>query len=240
MSMSPHTNETAGGYSRWLIMELGSRLNMQSESLDSLSACTAATITREAALDWRFANAWWSSTAAGFGWSSLLPDKDPPSASPFPHVPDSDPQSRTASADPPRTVLLVEDNPTDIFVIKEAIERSGLSVNLHLARDGQEALLYLNDLARNEKPSCPELVLLDLNLPKVGGIEVLRHLRNSSPCSRTPVIVVTSSTAEVDRAAVRNLGAEAYFLKPTTLSAYMELGQVVARFLRRPEKGGES
>jgi CheY-like chemotaxis protein len=129
-------------------------------------------------------------------------------------------------------VLLVEDNPTDVFVIKEAIERSGLDLNLRVARNGQEALHYLQDLARAEKPSCPALVLLDLNLPKVGGIEVLRKLRSSSPCSRTPVIVVTSSTAEADRAAVRRLGAEAYFQKPTSLAAYMELGEVVKRILR--------
>ncbi len=137
-------------------------------------------------------------------------------------------------------MLLVEDNPTDVFVIKEAIERSGLNLNLRIARNGQEALLYLQDLAGSEKPSCPALVLLDLNLPKVGGIEVLRHLRSSSLCSRTPVIVVTSSTAETDRAAVRHLGAEAYFQKPTSLSAYMELAEVVKRILRPGEEDGES
>jgi CheY-like chemotaxis protein len=132
----------------------------------------------------------------------------------------------------PRTVLLIEDNPTDVFVIKEAIERSGLDVNLRIASNGEEALLYLQELARSEKPSCPALVLLDLNLPKVGGIEVLRKLRNSSLCKQTPVIVVTSSPAETDRAAVRRLGAEAYFEKPTSLVAYMELGELVKRFLR--------
>jgi len=108
-------------------------------------------------------------------------------------------------------VLLVEDNPTDVFVIKEAIERSGLDLDLHLATNGEEALVYLQNLAKSEKPLCPALVLLDLNLPKIGGIEVLRKLRGSSPCNQTPVIVVTSSTAESDRAAVRRLGAEAYF-----------------------------
>jgi CheY-like chemotaxis protein len=137
-------------------------------------------------------------------------------------------------------VLLVEDNATDVFVIKEALERSGLDLNLRIARNGQEALLYLQELERAEKPSCPALVLLDLNLPKVGGLEVLRRLRSGSPCSRTPVIVVTSSTAESDRAAVRRLGAEAYFEKPTSLAAYMELGQVVKRILRAVGEGRDS
>ena len=129
-------------------------------------------------------------------------------------------------------MLLIEDNPTDVFVIKEALERSGLQLNLRLASNGEEALRYLEDLAGSENPSCPALILLDLNLPKIGGIEVLRHLRSTSPCSRTPVIVVTSSTAEADRAAVRRLGAEAYFQKPTSLAAYMELAEVVKRILR--------
>jgi CheY-like chemotaxis protein len=136
--------------------------------------------------------------------------------------------------------LLVEDNPTDVFVIREAIARSGLKLNLRIASNGEEALRYLRDLARAEKPACPALVLLDLNLPKVGGIEVLQHLRNSSLCSRMPVIVVTSSTAEADRAAVRRLGAEAYFQKPTSLAAYMELAEVIKRVLRSAEEGRDS
>jgi CheY-like chemotaxis protein len=137
-------------------------------------------------------------------------------------------------------VLLVEDNPTDVFVIKEAIERSGLDLNLRVASNGEEALLYLQGLSGSEKTSCPALVLLDLNLPKVGGIEVLRKLRSSSPCNHTPVIVVTSSIAEADRAAVRRLGAEAYFEKPTSLEAYMELAEVVKRILGHSQEGRDS
>ena len=173
----------------------------------------------------------------------------------------------------PRTLLLVEDNPTDIFVIGELLEKSGLNPTLQIANNGYEALQYLEDLvpsckssrthlwggpsacaglpaplfcdanfcklvlAKGEYPSCPALVLLDLNLPKVAGIEVLRHLRNSTPCSRTPVIVVTSSTAEADRTAVERLGADAYFQKPTSLTAYMELTQLIRRFLGALEEG---
>jgi CheY-like chemotaxis protein len=136
-------------------------------------------------------------------------------------------------------VLLVEDNPTDVLVIKEAMDRSGLNIDLRIATNGQEAISYLQDLAASKKP-CPELVLLDLNLPKVGGLEVLRHLRSSSPCSRSQVIVVTSSTAESDRAAVQRLGAEAYFHKPTSLSAYMELAEIVKRVLVPGDGGGSN
>ncbi|HXJ14704.1 MAG TPA: response regulator, partial [Candidatus Limnocylindrales bacterium] len=140
----------------------------------------------------------------------------------------------------PCTVLLVEDNPTDVFVIREAIEASGLDLKIRIAGDGQEALWYLQDLAGNENVSCPALVLLDLNLPKVDGIEVLRQLRGGSRCSRTPVVVVTSSTAEEDRAAVLRLGAESYFQKPNTLAAYKELAQVIKRLLRPSEETHQS
>jgi two-component system, chemotaxis family, response regulator Rcp1 len=131
--------------------------------------------------------------------------------------------------------LLVEDNPIDVFVIKEAIRKSGLKINLRIASDGQDALEYLQKLAASEKPSCPALVLLDLNLPKVTGIEVLQHLRRSSPCSHTPVIVVSSSTADSDRAAVQRLGAQAYFQKPKNLVAYMEVTRLIERFLGSAE-----
>ncbi len=128
-------------------------------------------------------------------------------------------------------MLLVEDNPTDVFVIKEVIERCELNLNLHVATDGQDALQYLQRLATAEEAACPALVLLDLNIPKVDGIEVLRRLRSGSRCNRAPVIVVTSSTAETDRVAVQRLGAEAYFQKPKSLAAYMELANLIKQYV---------
>ncbi len=130
-------------------------------------------------------------------------------------------------------MLLVEDNPTDVFVIAEVLEKCGPSLRLHVASDGQDALNYLQQVARDESTECPALVLLDLNVPKVPGVEVLRQLRSGSRCRRTPVIVVTSSTADGDRAAAQSLGAEAYFPKPNDLAAYAELGQLVIHILGR-------
>lgn len=136
-------------------------------------------------------------------------------------------------------MLLVEDNSTDVFVISEAIEASGLDLDLRVASDGQDALRYLQNLTRSEETPCPALVLLDLNLPKVSGIEVLRHLRNNSRCERTPVIVITSSMVEADRAAVERLGAEGYFHKPRSLEAYMELARLMNQVLRAAGEGQE-
>lgn len=128
-------------------------------------------------------------------------------------------------------MLLVEDNPTDVFVIREVIEECELNLRLRIANDGQDALQYLEELGRTEKSKCPALVLLDLNLPKVPGIEVLRRLREGSACNRVPVIVVTSSTEESDRAAVQGLGAEAFFQKPRELTAYRQLAELIKRVL---------
>jgi CheY-like chemotaxis protein len=133
-------------------------------------------------------------------------------------------------------VLLVEDNPTDVFVIKEVLDLCGPNLDVRLVTEGQAAMLYLQELARDEKAPCPALVLLDLNLPKVTGIEVLRALRSSSRCSRIPVIVVTSSSAEPDRVAAQQLGAEGYFQKPTELTAYMELAELIKRVLGTKEE----
>lgn len=128
-------------------------------------------------------------------------------------------------------MLVVEDNPTDVFVIKEVLEECGLDLRLHLASNGQEALTYFEELARDEKAFCPALVLLDLNLPKVAGVEVLKALRSSSRCQRTPVIVVTSSAAVSDRLAAQKLGAEGYFEKPSDLAAYMKLAELIKGIL---------
>ncbi len=163
---------------------------------------------------------------------------DPRSASRSPREPDSDRQPNPE--DPPEgalTVLLVEDNPTDVFVIREVIESSDLKLDLRIASNGQEALTYLQGLA-DTNSARPALILLDLNLPRVSGLEVLRQLREvASPCRDTPVIVVTSSNAETDRAAAVRLGAEAYFHKPQSLAAFMQLMPLIRLVLARGKKG---
>ena len=124
----------------------------------------------------------------------------------------------------------MEDNPTDVFVIKEVLEACGLNLGLHVSTNGQEALIFLKALVEDPHAACPVLVLLDLNLPKVTGIEVFRQLR-AARCSHTPVIVVTSSSAEPDLYIAQQLGAAGYFQKPTTLVEYMELATLIKRVL---------
>lgn len=137
-----------------------------------------------------------------------------------------------------QVVLLVEDNATDAFVIQRVVDHCDLNVELHVARDGQDALLYLKHVAEEQAP-CPVLVLLDLNLPKVRGIEVLRQLRGGVRCRKVPVIVITSSNEEADRAEAERLGADDYFQKPADLATYMELAHVIQRIVRHLENSSD-
>ncbi len=124
------------------------------------------------------------------------------------------------------TVLLVEDNSTDLFVIREVLDGCGLNFRVEVARNGQDALAYLEQVACSPVV-CPVLVLLDLNVPKVTGIELLQTIRTNSCFGHLPVIVVTSSNADSDRTAAERLGADGYFHKPADLAAYQELAKLI-------------
>ncbi len=104
--------------------------------------------------------------------------------------------------------------------------------NVRVARDGQEALQYLDSMGDEASVGTPSLILLDLNVPKITGLEILRRLR-SGRLRHIPVIIVTSSISESDRAATERLGADAYFQKPHDLAAYMKLSHVIKRILHR-------
>lgn len=125
---------------------------------------------------------------------------------------------------------MAEDNATDAFVIQEVIAERGLDVDVEIVVNGEEAIRYIERCA-----NCPALVLLDLNLPKVSGFEVLKRLRESGKCADTPVIVVSSSPAQSDRDASKKLGANGYFQKPITLSQFMELGPMIEKALADPK-----
>jgi two-component system response regulator len=171
--------------------------------------------------------------AAEFGLNNLNLGEDRPFVSRSPYVRDE--ASMGLVGDSVYTILLVEDNPTDIFVINQILHATGLTLDVRIAKDGQEASAVLEELGRDESIRCPSIVLLDLHLPKIDGFQVLRQLRSAPRCNRTPVVIVTSSGAEEDRATAQDLKADAYFRKPANLQAYTELGDVVKQLLR-PDK----
>jgi CheY-like chemotaxis protein len=126
----------------------------------------------------------------------------------------------------PITILLAEDNPGDVFLVRRALEKHGLSVDLVVVEEGQAALRYMDSVDAGEA-AAPSLALLDLNLPRANGNRILRRVRQSARAGSIPIIIVTSSDSPLDRDAAAKLGATGYFQKPGDLAGFMQLGQVV-------------
>ncbi len=130
-------------------------------------------------------------------------------------------------------ILLVEDNAGDVFLVRRALEKQGLSHHLTVAHNGEEAMQLLEQAEKGSLADAPELVLLDLNLPKVDGAQILSHMRHTYAFATTPVIILTSSDSPADRDRAIALGANVYFRKPTDLSSFMQLGCVVEQLVSR-------
>ena len=138
-------------------------------------------------------------------------------------------------------ILLAEDNDGDVFLVRRALEKRGLLHELVLAHNGEEALVWLDGHSGEKNGSArPDLILLDLNLPRVDGGQLLSHIRKSDAFSRIPVIVLTSSDSPRDRQMALDLGANLYFRKPTDLASFMDLGRVVEEALQGAPESGPS
>jgi chemotaxis family two-component system response regulator Rcp1 len=124
-------------------------------------------------------------------------------------------------------ILLIEDNPGDVLLIQQALQEHHIDHELHLARDGAEGLAYVAEMGKAGRFPCPNVMLLDLNLPKVSGSEVLTEFRRHPECRNTPVVVISSSDAQRDRLRTSELGIASYFKKPSDFDAFMELGALV-------------
>lgn len=127
-----------------------------------------------------------------------------------------------------RIILLVEDNPDDVELTLRAFERSKAINDIVVARDGAEALEYLFATgvhAGRDVTLMPEVVLLDLNLPKIDGLEVLRRLRGDERTRRLPVVVLTSSNEEGDVLRSYDLGANSFVRKPVDFAQFLEAAQ---------------
>jgi CheY-like chemotaxis protein len=130
-----------------------------------------------------------------------------------------------------RVVLLAEDNLLDALVIEDAILRYELPVDLHVVDDGQKACKFIDRAESDPEAPRPEFLLLDLNLPKRSGLEVLKHLRESTRFGDIPVIIVTSSDLSRDLKEFEALGANRYFRKPSSYEEFMKLGGVLKELL---------
>jgi CheY-like chemotaxis protein len=124
-----------------------------------------------------------------------------------------------------RTILLVEDNPQDEMLTLRALRKVNLANHVDVVRDGQQALDYLNgagDFAARAGASLPAVVLLDLNLPRIGGLEVLQRLRNDERTRLLPVVILTSSDEDRDRMRSYENGANSFVRKPLDFGEFAE------------------
>jgi two-component system response regulator len=124
-----------------------------------------------------------------------------------------------------KTLLLVEDNPDDEALTLRALRRHNLANEIVVARDGQEALDYLfgeGEYSGRDSRELPQVILLDLKLPKLDGLQVLEQMRANPLTSRVPVVVLTSSNAEQDMLRSYDLGANSYVRKPVDFEQFLE------------------
>jgi len=129
-------------------------------------------------------------------------------------------------------VLVVEDNPNDVAIIKRAMRKSDVKCELNFARDGEEALDFLYGQGEFEDAPRPDLILLDLNLPKINGLEVLAKIKEDDRLKRLPVIVLTISEREEDMVKAYNSGAASYMTKPVDSKDFERLIQTVQEYWR--------
>lgn len=134
---------------------------------------------------------------------------------------------------PPRAVfvVLVEDSPADALLVRKAFEEHGIEGEMTLLTDGEMAIHFIQAVEALEY-NCPDLVILDLNLPKKPGRAVLEQIRRSEKCRVVPVIVLSSSDAEADKADAARLGVSRYIRKPSRLEEFLGLGVVFRETLR--------
>jgi CheY-like chemotaxis protein len=130
----------------------------------------------------------------------------------------------------PIEILLVEDNPGDADLAREALEGSKLHNALHVVGDGVEALDFLRQRGKHARATRPDLILLDLNLPKKDGREVLAEIKGDADLKRIPVVILTISKDEEDILRSYNLHANCYITKPIDLSQFLKVVKSIEDF----------
>ncbi len=163
--------------------------------------------------------------------TGILHRNSPPGPSvPVPRVLSPTEYNRIADQPGHARIVLVEDNPADVFLVREALAWNDIKSQLFVVRDGDEAIRLVQEIERTQSP-CPDLVVLDVNLPRKSGFEVLRRVRASVKCGVAPVAILTSSEAPSDRAEAARLGASSYIQKPSNLRDFMSIGEKLKAIL---------
>ena len=140
---------------------------------------------------------------------------------------------------PSDLVLVAEDNPDDALLLRRALEKAGIRARLKIVSDGEEMLLYLEGrgaFANRTTNPLPSLVILDLKMPRKSGLEVLAWMGENPDLSVVPTIVLSASNLEADVRAAYNLGANTYFVKPTTFEELVETMRMVENYWHKAMK----
>lgn len=127
-------------------------------------------------------------------------------------------------------MLLVEDNPGDVRLMREALREVGARSRLHVVGDGVEALRFLRGVDEYARSARPDVIVLDLNLPRMGGREVLAEIKADPRLRHIPVVVLSSSAAEEDIAAAYGLHANCYVTKPADLDHFIDVARAIESF----------
>lgn len=146
------------------------------------------------------------------------------------------PEEITEREGRPKTacILLIEDNPADVLLVREALQENAVRCELIIITNGERATEFIQ--AFDDGDACgPDLVILDLNLPRKPGLYVLERIRASKKCNHVPVVILSSSDNYQDKRDAAALGASQYFRKPSRLAEFLQLGSVFKELLgRRP------
>ena len=140
-------------------------------------------------------------------------------------------EERGFVSEPRFHIVLVEDTEPDVFLIREALERDGLEFELEVLDDGEKAVDFIDRIDQDPAIRRPNLLLLDLNLPKKSGGQVLERVRQSPACADVPVVILTSSDSPMDKARAAQYKATEYFKKPSKWDEFMRLGPLVRDLL---------
>lgn len=140
------------------------------------------------------------------------------------------------STTPPLQVLVIEDNPGDVFLVQEALREQGLVYHLCTIADGEEALSFVRREGRYTEAARPDLILLDFNLPKRTGKEVLQSIKEDPELAQVPLVVLPSSDSPQDRMAAAELNVSCYIRKSSNLEEFMQIGAVLKELLSSTTK----
>ena len=130
-------------------------------------------------------------------------------------------------------VLVIDDNPGDTELLRMALEAAGADCELTILDNGWDALEFVRRQGSFAGAALPDLVVLDLNLPRNDGAEILETMRAGDPFSAVPVAVLTSSSSSRERARVENLNIECFIVKPSNLDAFLKIGAILRDILAR-------